>query len=206
MRMALAGSGIRAVGLRSTLGSRSGATDWAAAPAMACRGACSRSRGAAGSGGAERPRGAAGLGGTGAGAGGRDETPPGGDPGAASGTGGHQDSESGRGAASGADGAGEPDRAVPGWSAGDEPAWPPAAAGTWGTQRRTGPSSGFPSRTTHSAPISIRSSRCGPRNVPLVLPRSLMIQAPPSNSSSPCRHETRESVMTMSDFGSRPMW
>ena len=94
---------------------------------------------------------------------------------------------------------------MPGWSAGGEPAWPAAAAGTWGTQRRTGPSSGFPSRTTHSALISIRSSRCGPRNVPLVLPRSSMIQVSPSTRITPCRHDTRESVITMSDFGSRPM-
>ena len=76
-----------------------------------------------------------------------------------------------------------------------EPAWPTAAADTWGTQRRTGPSSGFPRNTTHAALISIRLSRCDSRNVPLVLPRSSMIQVSPSIRSSACRHETRESVM-----------
>ena len=94
---------------------------------------------------------------------------------------------------------------APGCSAGGEAAWPAATAGTWGMQRSTGPSSGFPSRITQSAPISIRSSRCSPRNVPLVLPRSSTIQPSPSTRSTPCRQETRESVMTMSDFGSRPM-
>ena len=32
-----------------------------------------------------------------------------------------------------------------------------------------------------------------------------MTQVSPSTFSTPCRHDTRESVITMSDFGSRPM-
>jgi hypothetical protein len=78
-------------------------------------------------------------------------------------------------------------------------------AGACGVQRRIGPSSGLPSRTTQSMVISIRSDRSGPRNVPFVLPRSSRTQVSPSIRSCACRHETRESVSTMSDCGSRPM-
>ena len=33
-----------------------------------------------------------------------------------------------------------------------------------------------------------------------------MTQPSPSTRISPCRHDTRESVMTKSDLGSRPIW
>jgi hypothetical protein len=72
-------------------------------------------------------------------------------------------------------------------------------------QRRIGPSSEWPRRITQSWLISTRSTRWGPRNVPLVLLRSSRIQPSRSTRRTPCRHETRESVMTMSDSGSRPI-
>ncbi len=75
----------------------------------------------------------------------------------------------------------------------------------WGMQRRIGPSSGCPRCTTQSWLISTRSTRWLLRKVPLVLPRSSRTQASPSTRRIPCRHETRESVMTMSDCGSRPI-
>ena len=109
-------------------------------------------------------RGRAGSGGVGVGSatGGRNGTPTGGEAGLAPSAGCHQDSESCRGAAPGwasgaggacgADRAGETDRAVPGWSGGGA-AGTGGAAGAWGMQRSTGPSSGFPSRTTQAALI-----------------------------------------------------
>ncbi len=68
----------------------------------------------------------------------------------------------------------------------------------------TGPSSGWPRRSTQFWVISTRPTRRVPRNVPLVLPLSSRSQQLPSARSTACFQETRESLTTMSDWGSRP--
>ncbi len=68
----------------------------------------------------------------------------------------------------------------------------------------TGPSSGCPSRRMQFWLISIVPMRRVPRKVPLVLPGSSRTHASWSTRSTACRHETRESSITMSDWGSRP--
>src|SRR5580692_4758965 len=110
----------------------------------------------------------------------------------------------------GSTGVGGPAGAAEGpWAAGamgaarTVPMLSPAGA-AWGAQRSTGPSSGLPRCTAHSALISTLSTFCCPRNVPLVLPTSSKTHLSPATLNTPCCHETRESVMEMSDLGSRP--
>ena len=52
--------------------------------------------------------------------------------------------------------------------------------------------------------ISILPTRRVPRKVPLVLPASSRTHASRLTRSTACRQETRESLITMSDWGSRP--
>ena len=67
------------------------------------------------------------------------------------------------------------------------------------------PSTGCPSRTVVSPSRVIFWTFCVPTKVPLVLPVSSRTQEPLSSLSTACCHDTRSSLTTMSDFGSRPM-
>ena len=72
-------------------------------------------------------------------------------------------------------------------------------------QVSSGPSTGCPSRTVVSPSRVIFWTFCVPTKVPLVLPVSSRTQEPLSSLSTACCHDTRSSLTTMSDFGSRPM-
>ena len=80
-----------------------------------------------------------------------------------------------------------------------------AAPGRDTEQNMTGPSAGSPRRRTQSELISTRFTLRDPMKVPLVLPGSSKIQAFRSSCRTAWCQDTRESVTTMSDCGSRPM-
>ena len=113
-----------------------------------------------------------------------------------------------------------PPPVMAGLSATAGPSEPPRPlAGTTGLDARTvagragapveqlssGPSAGCPSRTVVSPSRMIFWTFCDPTKVPLVLPVSSRTQEPLSSLSTACCHDTRSSLTTMSDFGSRPM-
>ena len=87
--------------------------------------------------------------------------------------------------------------------------WPAITVGAWsgretGSHRRTGPSSRSPMRTTHSAVITQRPTRCPRTNVPFILPASRG-SIPPAHAAAPRAATTRASGTAMSESGSRPI-